>query len=253
MTASGKYNLLVPFLLLSVFLFVLDKFWMVDFIRNPAEMAINPVKEKIAGININSQQNFSLDPAILLTKNDYLESRVASLQAVGEKLKEENDVLRSQLGVKLPNQPELIQAKNLGILAGVMTADAGEKSGVAEGAVAVLSGSLVGRVGEVTNYSCRIILPGKPNNLVKVKIVPGGDKGVLKGTPEGRLLLDEVLQEVKLEKDMLIVTAGDNDYPPDLPIGRISQVLSDDVQIYKQAEVEPLVDYSSAKIIFIRI
>lgn len=257
MPSSFPKNLTLFFflLLISILLLVFDRLTFLNWLKGGSEKLFNPTKEQISR-NLSIffvKKNPDLDPIIFQAKIDHLTAENAQLQTLLDSLDEENQSLRKELNVPQKTSSGLLPAKNLSIIDGLMTLDKGLDDEVKEGQVVTSEGILVGRIVSVTPFASRVILPLKEGNKVKVKVLPSKEKGVLVGTPEGRIILDEVLQKVELEPDQVIVTTGEEGkYPADLPVGKIDEVIKDDVQIYKQAEVKPLVDYATLKVVMIR-
>ncbi len=219
-------------------------------------MVINPAKAEIIELkhSLFPSHEFLSDPVILQAKINFLQIENASLQARLDTLLEENKALKKQLNSPLNSSASLLPAKNLSVIQGIMTLNKGSQEGVKEGMVVVSDEVLVGKVISVTPYASRIELPIREGNKIKVKIVGINEKGILRGTPENRLLLEEVLQKAELQEDQVVVTAGEEgSYPPDLPIGKIENIIRDDVAVYKKAEVKPLLDYNNLKIVMVRI
>ena len=244
-------------LFLSFLLLILDHFSRLSWLRAGADKLSNPVKGEVNQLaRVLKRRPVSADqnPVFLQAKIDYLEAQKALLEVRGKSLEEENAALKKQAGVTSPLGQKYLAAKNLGIHDGLMTIDKGEKDGVGKGMIVLSEGILVGRISATSPFSSRVSLPTKENNKIPVKILPSSEKGNLLGKAQSRLLLEDVLQKVKLENDQLIVTSGESGvYPPDLPIGKIEEIIKNDVEIYQKAEVRPLVDYQNLKIVMIRI
>jgi len=77
-------------------------------------------------------------------------------------------------------------------------------------------------------------------------------RGILTGH-SGSLLLDKVLQAEDIREGDLVTTSGEDDWLPDLLIGQIEEVLAEPAEIYKKAQVSPLIDYRKLRTVFIVI
>ncbi len=253
----NSFILLLILLGLSFIFFLVDGYFSLRGPRAVFEKLVNPLKAnfQLVLIKILPPKDTSLnDPVILQTKIDHLSLENSRLLARINQLEIENEGLKKQLKIISQSEVKYLSARNIATVEGLMTLDKGESEGVKTGMVVVSEGVLVGKVVSVTPHASRVKLPIAEGNKIKVKVLPIAEKGTLKGTPEGRLLLEEVLQKVNLETDQVLVTTGEeSEYPPDLPVARIEKIVSDDVAIYKKAEVKPLLDYQSLKIVMIRI
>lgn len=252
----NSFFLFFIFLFLSLALLLLDYFRLMVGLRagtekifNPAKAILKEAKETMVPFGPGSGG----DP-ILQAKIDYLTLENAKIVNQLNQLQEENEDLKKQLKVAVPVPGKFAAAKVLALLEQTLTLDKGENEGIKEGMLVISEGVLVGRVSSVSPFACRVKLPSAEGNQIKVKVLPLNEKGTLKGTAEGRLILDEILQKVKLESDqVLVTTAEDGQYPPDLPVARVEKVVSQDVEVFKKAEVKPLLDYQSLKLVMIRM
>jgi rod shape-determining protein MreC len=85
---------------------------------------------------------------------------------------------------------------------------------------------------------------------VSAKIVPGGDQGVMKpsvGNPDD-LILEFLSAEKRVGKGQEVVTAGwrsqeiASDYPPNLPIGEVSEAPLREQEAQAQVHIRPYAD-----------
>lgn len=253
-TFSKNLTFFSVLFIFSVVLWFLDGYFYFNWLRGGAEIIINPGK---TGINYLFGKQFLLgssseDLLILQAKIDYLEGQRVLPAAELVQLKQENEFLRDQLEIDAVAQGKFVPAKKIAVVGGIMTLARGEKEGIQKGMIVVSEGFLVGKIIGATPFSSRVILPSAEGSEIKARIVESGQAGVVRGTPEGRIILDEVLQEVELEEGQVIVTSGEEEkYPADIPIGTIGKVLKDDVQIYQRAEIKPLKDYNQVKVVMI--
>jgi rod shape-determining protein MreC len=253
----NSFILLFIFLAFSFIFFLVDGYFSLRGLRVAFEKLVNPLKANFHLVLLRflpSKETALSDPIILQTKIDHLSLENSRLLARLNQLEVENEGLKKQLKIITQPEAKYLSARNIAVVEGLMTLDKGESEGVKTGMVVVSEGVLVGKVVSVTPHTSRVKLPNAEGNKIKVKVLPMAEKGMLKGTTEGRLLLEEVLQKVKLEIDQVLVTTGEEgEYPPDLPVARIEKIVSDDVAIYQKAEVKPLLDYQSLKLVMIRI
>jgi rod shape-determining protein MreC len=131
-----------------------------------------------------------------------------------------------------------------------VTIDAGSGDGVEVDDPVVTGDGLVGKVAAVTGGSARVTLIADHSSAVSAKIVPSGVQGVLKpsvGDP-GDLILDFLDSEKPVDKNQSVVTAGwrgqgiESDYPPNLPIGEVSEAPLVEQEAQQQVHVRPFAD-----------
>jgi rod shape-determining protein MreC len=131
-----------------------------------------------------------------------------------------------------------------------VTIDVGSGDGAEVGDPVVNGDGLVGTVAAVTGGSARVTLIADHSSAVSAKIVPGGVQGVLKpsvGDP-GDLILDFLDSEKLVGKGQSVVTSGwraqdlESDYPPNLPIGEITEASLVEQEAQQQVHVKPFAD-----------
>jgi rod shape-determining protein MreC len=128
-----------------------------------------------------------------------------------------------------------------------VTIDAGSGDGVEVDDPVVNGDGLVGTVAAVTGGSARVTLIADHSSAVSAKIVPSGVQGVLKpsvGDPDD-LILDFLDSEQRVGKEQSVVTAGwraqglESDYPPNLPIGEVTEASLVEQEAQQQVHVRP--------------
>lgn len=128
--------------------------------------------------------------------------------------------------------------------------DVGSGDGVSVGDPVVNGDGLVGTISAVTGGSARVTLIADHSSSVSAKIVPGGVQGVLKpalGDP-GDLILDFLDSEKLVGKGQSVVTSGwraeglESGYPPNLPIGEVTEASLVEQEAQQQVHVRPFAD-----------
>jgi rod shape-determining protein MreC len=131
-----------------------------------------------------------------------------------------------------------------------VTIDVGSGDGVEVGDPVVNGDGLVGTVEAVTGGSAQVTLIADHSSAVSAKIVPSGTQGVMKpsvGDPED-LILDFLDSEKLVGKGQSVVTSGwraqgiESDYPPNLPIGEVTEASLVEQEAQQQVHVKPFAD-----------
>jgi len=131
-----------------------------------------------------------------------------------------------------------------------VTIDVGSGDGVKVEDPVVNGDGLVGKVAAVTGGSARVTLIADHSSAVAAKVVPSGVQGVLKpsvGDP-GDLILDFLDSEKPVGKNQSVVTSGwrgqgiESGYPPNLPIGEVSEAPLVEQEAQQQVHVRPFAD-----------
>lgn len=131
-----------------------------------------------------------------------------------------------------------------------ITIDVGSGDGVGVEDPVVNGDGLVGKVAAVTGGSARVTLIADHSSAVAAKVVPSGVQGVLKpsvGDPND-LILDFLDSEKPVGKNQSVVTSGwrgqgiESSYPPNLPIGEVSEAPLVEQEAQQQVHVRPFAD-----------
>jgi rod shape-determining protein MreC len=130
--------------------------------------------------------------------------------------------------------------------------DKGSSNGLLRGMPVVTDQGLVGRVDAVISSAARVQLITDPSSAVNVRLEKAKKEAILTGTVSGDLTLDLVPQDVVLEAGDLVLTSGlGGGFPPDLIVGQVLNVRKRDADLFQQAIIQPVVDFSQLKIVLI--
>ncbi len=104
---------------------------------------------------------------------------------------------------------------------------------------------LVGKVTAVTAHSAQVQLITDSESSVAAKIQGPRAEGIVEGSVSGTLTMDFVDRDIPdVEPKLVVVTSGFGGiYPPAIPIGIVADVGEEDVNIYKEIEVQAFVDF----------
>lgn len=128
----------------------------------------------------------------------------------------------------------------------------GSDDGLRRGMPVVTQQGLVGRVDAVTAGAARIQLITDPDSAVDVHLEPSTAQAVLRGSVTGELDLQMIPQSAVVQVGDLVLTSGlGGNYPPDILIGQTTSVRSRETDLFQQASVQPVVDFSQLQIVLI--
>lgn len=139
--------------------------------------------------------------------------------------------------------------------------DVGSGDGVATGDPVITGDGLVGRITAVTPGSAKVTLIADHSSAVSAKIVPNGAQGVLKpsiGDPND-LVLEYLNSEKRVGKGQSVVTSGwrgegiASGYPPNLPIGEVTEASIIEQEAQAQVHVRPFADLRDLDIVQVLI
>jgi len=245
--------LFISLIFLSLIFLGLDKLQWLNWLKRPIENLTNPIKREIYGLRskIYDLRSEKLDPLILQQKADHLERENAEILVKLNDLEKENSSLKKLLGAPLPANWKFIPAKVLSIKEGIMTINKGFDDGIKENQTALVDNIVIGRIIKVNPKLSRLMLLAHKESNIKVKVNGIEAKAIIKGN-DNTLILDEVLQEVKLQKGQIVVTTGEEEiYPASLIIGKIEEIEKNETAVYQKAVINPLVDYNTLEEVFI--
>jgi len=128
----------------------------------------------------------------------------------------------------------------------------GSDDGLRRGMLVVTSQGLVGRIAAVTAGAARVQLITDAASAINVRLEPSGAQAVLKGSTTGDLSLDMIPQEASVQIGDLVLTSGlGGNYPADIVIGQVTNLRSQDTDLFQRASVQPAVDFTQMPIVLI--
>ena len=249
-----KKNLIYFLIGLSIILMLLDYFGFLKFVRAPVDKLVIPVKQKFWDVKLLASGFIDIAnnyPRLnkIFEEKDRITKENEEFSIKLDLLKEENTKLRYQLESQLPSTYKFIPAQVISV-GSDMEVSKGANDGVKVGNTVVDGTVLIGRVSKVSSYRSRVILASSSDMRISVKTTRG-TSGTIVGASGKTIEMNEVLQKDPLFLEDKLVTSGQDGFPPNLLIGKITHISGDDVSVYKQAKIEPLVDYAKERIVFI--
>ncbi len=243
---------------LSLMIIVLDLFHflffpkqILSFITNPISLGLYQTNKDIAkqfyfifAARSSSQENKALKEqlALLLSENARLRKNLAETQT-----------LVSQEKHLDPATYNLLFARPIGI-SRYLKIDKGSDSQVKEGAALVYNDNYVGKIVLVSEKSSLVQLLADPDSKVAAfsQGLEGKAKGVLIGQFGSELLLDKILHEEKISVGDLVYSEGTEGFlPRGLILGRVTEVLERENEVFKQAKVQSNFDIRDLDLVFV--
>lgn len=191
----------------------------------------------------------------LREENQQLEDRIEELELEVARLREikaENARLRELVDMRerLPGVPTLA-ARVIGVgtsaVARTIRIAAGADDGVQRGTAVVSGAGLVGRVISVTGDYAEVQLVVDGRSAVDVVIQRSRARGIVRGRGEDELCsVDHLVRTADVEVGDTAVTSGVGGiHPPGLPVGTIKRVTSPEAGVFREADLEPAVDFEA--------
>ena len=128
--------------------------------------------------------------------------------------------------------------------------DKGTSDGVRVDQPVVAAGGLAGRVSRVTGGNAEVTLITDASSAVSAQVMPEGASGIVKpevGDPDD-LLLDFVQKGKRVTERTTVVTSGltssrvESLFPRGIPIGRVTKVDLDEVELYQRVHIRAFAD-----------
>lgn len=244
---------ILSFCILILDLFDLLKFPKIflSFITNPISLGLYQTNKDIQkqfyfifAARTSSQENKALNEQLgqLLSENARLRKNLAETQA-----------LLSQEKHLDPLNYNLLPARPIGI-SRYLKIDQGLNAKINVGQAVVFNDNYVGKVIRVSEKTSNIQLLADPDSKAAAfsQGLEGKAKGVLLGQFGSELILDKILHEEKISVGDLVYSEGTEGFlPRGLILGRVTQVLERENEIFKQAKVQPNFDISDLDLVFV--
>lgn len=200
------------------------------------------------------------DIASLRQRNSELEADVAELQAQVIQLQQdvgETEILAALVDFSRANPENTYKAAAVigfdpSPFLHFVIINRGSNDGILRGMPVVTDQGLVGRVDAVIADAARVQLITDPASNVNVRLQNAKTEASLVGSVTGDLILELIPQDSDVRTGDLVLTSGlGGGYPPDLIVGQVVNVRSRDFDLFKQATLQPVVDFNGLKIVLI--
>jgi len=120
----------------------------------------------------------------------------------------------------------------------------GSREGVERGMPVVIPEGIAGLVTDVARNYAKILLVIDQNNAVDALIQRTRARGIIKGEPSGRLMLQYVLRKHEIQVGDVVISSGlDGVFPKGIRIGFVREVNKPDSGIFQQLAVTPYADF----------
>lgn len=180
-------------------------------------------------------------------------------EATVEALRRENEELRRLNGLPVTADIPRVTAE---IVGGPLTSfditlelDRGSGDGIKVGMAVITEAGLVGRISRVEGGRSRVQLVTDPDYPgVGVRLVTSGDVGIARGSPGGRIRVEDGIdRDTEVSAGEVLVTSGldRSNYPGGIPVGTVLDVRPTDDQIEQILEVEPAADLEALRYVVV--
>lgn len=234
--------------------------------RHGASEAAAPLQRLVGSVTdgVGSATRAVTDRKGIIEENRELRQQVAELQRQVQDLEAveaENIQLARELKFSSRKRHSQIAAKVIGRDIGgwwrMISLDRGARDGVKVDQAVVTSRGLVGKVADVTDRTCKVMLISDPACKVSARLADKPTSGVMSGSGvslRGRVRCEMSLinKDIPVERnDRLLTTGMGGIFPGGIEIGYIDEVALDESGLYQRATVIPAVDLGSVGLVFL--
>jgi rod shape-determining protein MreC len=198
----------------------------------------------------------------LSSQNQSYRQEIERLQALEVQLREvelENQDLRRLLGLRARAplgrliSVNVIAQDPLAVMQAVMV-DRGAEDGVSVNQPVISWRGIVGRVVEVHPTAAKVLLATDVNSAISARVQDPDSRatGIMRGTGDGRLLLQYIPREDRVRSGDVVITSDiGGTFPSGLVIGRVLQVRQKDEEAFQEALVDPAVDMRNLERLYV--
>ncbi len=131
--------------------------------------------------------------------------------------------------------------------------DKGSEDGIRVGMSVESPRGLIGRIFRTTQNSSQVVLITDNASAIPVRLGASRATGSLKGRgASGDLIVDWIDLKYQLEVGEVVLTSGlGGDFPQDIVIGRVVQILRNEADLFQQAIVQPATDFDTLEIVLV--
>ena len=200
------------------------------------------------------------DMASLRQRNAELEAEVADLQTQIIELEQqvtETEILSALVDFARANPENTYKAATIigrdpSPFLHYVIINIGSNDGILPGMPVVTQQGLVGRIDAIIGEAARVMMVNDPASAVNVRLQNANTEAMLVGSLTGDLSLDMISQDATIETGDVILTSGlGGGYPPNLLVGQVVSVRKLDYELFQQASVQPVVDFSQVQFVLV--
>lgn len=245
-------------LFLSIIIFILDTIHLlilpkqvISYITNPISFGIYQTSQ-----TLGKQFYFVFQARFAAQENKALKEQIGKLLSENASLRKklaETESLLSQEKHLDPLTYNLVSAHPVGV-GRFLKIDKGLSEGIALGQAVVFNDNYIGKVVQISEKSSNVQLTTDPDSKVAAfsQGLAGKAKGVLIGQFGSDLMFDKILHEEKINVGDLVYSEGTEGFlPRGLILGKVSQVLERENEVFKQAKVQLNFDIKDLELVFV--
>lgn len=173
-----------------------------------------------------------------------------------EEIKYENQILREELGFNerrdLNLEPAFIIGFDATNYSQSIIINKGKEEGIELNDPVIASqGILVGQVTEVYDRTAKVLLVIDSRSSIPAIVQDDRASGVVKGQHGIGLVMETISQDEEIKIGERVITSGiEGEFPKGLLIGEISNIKKVSNELFQEAELKTLINYSELEMVF---
>ena len=245
-------------ILISFAVLLLDNFKFLSLPKIALSYLTTPIQYGLysSGQALGRQFHFIYEARFASQENRALKEQIGSLLSENANLRTdlaETESLLEQEQKLDPRIYKLLSARPIGVER-FLKIDKGSADGVKKSQAVVFKDNYFGEVVNLSEKSADVRLPVDPDSKLSAFSInkEGKAKGILLGQFGQEMLFDKILHEEPIAEGDLVYSEGTEGFlPRGLILGRVSEVLQKENEVFKQAKVKPVFDIRDLELVFL--
>ncbi len=223
-------------------------------VTQPIEGGLNAVFRPVASFlsEAGSLNELQDENRRLRLENERLQNEVSALQSDAGRVKELEEALKVQSGTAIEaSVAASVVHRDSSAFTDVVSIDRGSSSGIKTAMVVLSSqGTLLGTVTKTFDNHAFVRLITDSQSKVAAEVKESHADGIVRGTANRGLALELAQADIKVG-DLAVTSGLGGNYPPGIPIGRVSKVSGTSQDLFRKVELESLVRVSTARTVLV--
>lgn len=256
--AIPNLQLFLLLIFISLLSLSLDKLGLLDVAKRSLLYLTNPISFGIykSYQDITNQFYFIFTVRFAAQENKALKEQLGQLISENATLRKrltETESLVEQQNFLDPATYNLMAARPIG-QERYLKIDKGSDHGIKAGQAVVFKDNYIGKIINISPQSANVQLLYDPDSKVAAFSVglERRSRGIVIGQFATDIVMDKILHEEKVEVGDLVYSEGTEGFlPRGLVLGRVTQVLEQPNEVFKQAKVKPIFEIRDLEVVFV--
>lgn len=254
----SDFKTFITLIFLSICIILIDNVGFLNLPKSAIQFITIPIQFGLykTGNSLGNQFEFIFFARTAVNENRALKRQFADVLSENTKLKKELTEAKSIL-----DQQKALNSQNFTMTASrpigisrYLFIDKGKNDGIKVGQAVVYKDNYLGKIIQVSTSRSQVMLSSDPDSRISAfsSLGTGRAKGVLAGQFGSDMLLDKILHEEQIKVEDLVYTEGTEvEIPRGLVLGRVSEVLERQNEIFKQAKVKNIFNLEDLDLVFV--